>query len=291
MRALGFSLVALIALASCWSAASDVPLSVAEVVSSPRKYVDARIAIAGVMIPEWKLCADPFAASKGWQDNYGSNACIDIVNLPNRVRVQRERFIGARVTISGYYWHGCLEEVRLAEPEIIREDCKDEGLNGWIAPTNIRVSGFVTLQDPNGGEPPVDVTVDQKWASVDQLAKRFVAAMRSKDAAGIAELFPANLRGRYRVTLRNRETRDHWLFLSPEMTKLGRNATQASIGYRHYLRIAENAWTDLCFCRADRCEGHWPAKRQYLDDPNSLAVPYACFPTKRVDGQWYLAGY
>lgn len=291
MRALGLGLFALIVLVS-WGAASEVTLSVAEVISSPRKYADARIVIAGVMVPEWKLCAEPIGASNGWKDQDGSRACIDIMrSQKKRLHVERERFIGARVKISGFYLHGCLEEVRLADPEIIREDCKDEGLNGWIAPTNIQTSGFVKLKDPDQGQPPVDVTADPEWSSVDQLVKRLVAVVRKRDATGIAELFPANLRGRYRVTLRNRETRDYWLYLSPEMVKLGRNATQASTGYRHYLRSAASAWTDLCFCRADSCEGLWPGNDRNFDDPDSLATPYVCFPTRRVDGQWYLAGY
>jgi hypothetical protein len=267
--------------------------SIATIVASPLTHIGKTVTVSGVMVPGWKVCAGPLGESNGRQNEHGASVCIGVADYEQRFLAQAEKYDGARVTITGVYWHRCLPTVRDAEPEVIREYCDEVGKNGWLGPIRVRIGGYTELQVPPlpriaAGEATADVTNDPWSHGVDELALQFLAATRKRSVDAIAALMPLKSRGRFRVTLRHNETRDHWLFLSDEMTKFDDGAARKGSGYRHYQPTGDWGWTELCFCRSGDCNGQWPSTREGFERPQNLATPFVCHRTERVDGRWYL---
>lgn len=299
MRALATFILALIISALPAFAA---PVKVADIVRNPAAYLDQRLTVSGVIgsiavdYDGAALCPTPEDRATLPAATAERPICIEMrlhEDQRKEIRIKLEKYRQAIVEITGLYWHRCLADLRAREPEVVREDCKDRGLNGYIGVESIAIRGYNADRNLTGLYPQTEGERDQltelspqseEGLAIDKFVQAFLTAVRAKDADALALLAPKELRGFARIGFTVPETRLYWYVLSPEMAVRNESARRAGTGYRVY---GGSRRATVCFCRRSNCAGAWP--RSGNEFYTNLGSPTVCHFIERRQGTWWLA--
>jgi hypothetical protein len=275
------------------------PVNVVDIVRDPRAYIDQRLAVSGIMghgtNGYWAICPLPEDRAQLAPATPQRPICIDL-RLRDRdaFETRSEKYRGAIVTITGPYWNRCLAEIKEHEPEVVREECKDWGLNGYLGAETIAIRGYsdptqlingVYGESPMQPDPMTEIAPPSEAAAeIDAFVQTFLAAVRARDTNALALLYPKEVRGFARVGFGAPATRLYWLVLSPEMAVAGAGASRQGTGYRVY---GGDRQALVCFCRRNSCTGAWPRSTGDAYATN-VATPTVCHNIERIRGTWWL---
>jgi hypothetical protein len=297
MRFLGSLVFALILAATALAAE---PVRVSDILRQPTAHMDKRLVVSGVIgavdigYGGGTLCPFPAERAQLPAATAEHPICIDLrlrADLRKEMEIKREKYRRAIVEITGLYWHRCRADVREHEPEVVREECKDSGLNGYLGVESIVIRGYSSDGNITGLYPEAqdsrheltELPQSEERAGIDKFVQTFLTAVRAKDARALALLVPKQTRGFARIGFTVPTTRLYWYVLSPEMAVTNESAGRVGSGYRVY---GDSSSASLCFCRRGDCSGQWPRSRD--DMYINLASPTVCHFLQRRKGAWWL---
>jgi hypothetical protein len=298
MRFLG-SLVFALMFAAAAQAAE--PARVGDILRQPSAFVDRQLAVVGIMghgsNGYWAICPFPEDRAQSGPVTPEHPICIQLRRHDgDDLETHEEKYRGAIAMITGPYWNRCLPDIREHEPEVVREECKDWGVTGFLGVEAIAIRGY---SDPtqliNGqfGEswaardPVLEISPQSEAAAgIDAFVQKFLPAVRARDANALALLYPEELRGFARVGFGVPTTRLYWYVLSPEMAVTSENARHRGTGYRVYGGERE---AHVCFCRRSDCTRQWPRTTDDVYAIN-IASPTVCHSLQRIRGTWWYRG-
>jgi len=284
------------------AAHAAAPVRVVDVLRQPAAYMDKRLVVSGVIgavdigYGGGTLCPLPAERAQLHAATSDHPICIDLrlrEDLRKEMGIKTEKYRRAIVEITALYWHRCRVGVRDREPEVIREDCKDSGLNGYLGVESIVIRGYSSDRNITGLHPePLDGSNEmvelspqsKEGADIDKFVQTFLAAVRARDANALALLTPKETRGFARIGFTVPATRLYWYVLSPEMTITNADAGLPGTGYRVY---GDTDSANLCFCRRHDCTRQWPLRVVDTYDIN-VASPTLCHTIGRIHGSWWL---